>query len=324
MKISEILYTYEDKTRAWPMWNGCTVHLLRGPEKTIMIDTGEVAGRFHHFLLHRIVHDGLNIKDVTEIWHTHAHIDHVCADLRVQRVSGAGIYAHPKAVPILQDVKNWIQDMLNAMGEDKKFIMNVSPRMFLMGMWFMAGKQPKIPVTGTFKDGEIRDIGFPVAIKFAPGHSPESVAFFVPSERILFTGDCFDLYNNTRPTLNNPLSDWADLRATLEWMIQKRPSILANGHKWTVVGENQCRAELEKALGFLDEIKANTLAVLKEGPAGLKEIINRYPLHHLYYTSLERRLTYWCTLRSLERLGLVKRRPIYKNGKIKRLTWEYA
>ncbi len=324
MKVSDILFTYEDKTRAWPRGNACTVHILRGPKKTIMIDTGEVIGGFHKYLCRRISQDGLNLKDVNEIWHTHAHIDHVSADLEVQQASGAGIFVHPKAVPILKDIKSWVQDMMSIAGEDKKFIMNVTPRLFLIGMRFMAGKPPSIPVAGTFTDGETRDIGFPVEIKFAPGHSPESMAFFVPSERIIFTGDCFDLYNNTRPTLNNPLSDWADLHATLEWMIKKQPAILANGHKWTVVGEAQCQSELQKALGFLDEIKANVLAVLKDGPAGLADIIHRYPLDHLNYPGIERKITYWCTLRSLVKLRFVKRCPEYERGKIKHLRWQLA
>jgi hypothetical protein len=132
------------------------------------------------------------------------------------------------------------------------------------------------------------------------------------------------LYNNTRPTLNNPLSDWADLHASIEWMIKKRPAVLANGHKWTVVGEDQCRAELEKALGFLDEIKANVLAVLKDGPAGLNDFIRRYPLKHLKYPGLERKITYWCTLRSLVRLGLAKRCPEYDRGQLKQLRWQLA
>lgn len=264
----------------------------------------------------------MSIKDVTEIWHTHAHVDHVNADLQVQKESGARIFAHPLAVEILKDSRKWMQSLLDAAGEDKKFIMNISPNVLRGFMNLTAGKQPVIAVTCTFTDGEIRDIGFPVEVKFAPGHSPESVAFFVPSERILFTGDVFDLYHNTRPTLNNPLSDWADLHATLEWMIQKKPAILANGHKWTVVGEDQCRVELEKALGFLDEIRANVLSVLRNGPAKLADFPRRYPLKHLKYSSLERKITYWCTLQSLVKNGIVKRCPEYDRGKLTRLRWQ--
>ncbi len=322
MKITDVLYSYEDKTRLWPRGNGCTVHLLRGPNKTIMIDTGELVGGYHKFLCRRVVEDGLNLKDVTEIWHSHGHLDHVIADLEVQRVSGAKILAPPGAVEMMKDVRIWLHQFIDVLGEDRKFILNINPRLFLFGMKFIAGMQPSIPVAGTFTDGETRDIGFPVEVKFTPGHSPESVAFFVPSERILFTGDAFDLAYNTRPSLNNPLSDWADLRASLEWMMQKRPTILANGHKWTVVGEDQCRAELEKARGLLDEIKANVLAVLQDGPAGLGDIIHRFPLKHLKYPGLERKINYWCTLRSLVKLGLVKRCPEYKRGKIKQLKWD--
>jgi glyoxylase-like metal-dependent hydrolase (beta-lactamase superfamily II) len=322
MKITDLLFTYEDKTRLWPRGNGCTVHLLRGPAKTIMIDTGELIGGYHKFLCRRLVKDGLNLKDVTEIWHTHAHPDHVNADLEVQQVSRAKIFTHPAAVNILKDVRTWLQQFIDILGEDRKFIVNVNPILYMFGMNFIAGMTPSISVTGTFTNGETRDIGFPVEVKFAPGHSPESVAFFVPSERILFTGDAFDLAYNTRPTLNNPLSDWTDLHASLEWMIQKRPAILANGHKWTIVGEDQCRAELEKAIGFLDEIKANVLAVLADGPSGLTDIIRRFPLKHLKYRGVERKINYWCTLRSLVKGGLVKRCPVYDRGKIKQLKWQ--
>ncbi|HMF30785.1 MAG TPA: MBL fold metallo-hydrolase [Candidatus Lokiarchaeia archaeon] len=324
MKISDVLYSYPDPKRLWPRGNGCAVHILKGSEKIIMVDTGVNNAGFPGRLIKKMAVDGLALKDVNEIWITHPHIDHVNGIPFVQAASEASVYVHPGGAAYLKDPTYTVQALLEAAGDDKSFLLNVSPRMLLFGVKFMCGPGPVVEPAALFADGEVRDIGFPVEIKFAPGHMPEGVAFFVPSEKILFTGDAFDISRETRPTLNTPVADWADLHATLEWMLSKDAEILANGHHWVVTGRDACRHELETSLGFLDKIRTATLEVLARGPAGIKNFLRQYNLKDQEQGGFEANVTYWCTMKSLVREGVVERCPEIKNGKIKRLLWRLA
>ncbi len=138
---------------------------------------------------------------------------------------------------------------------------------------------------------------------------------------MLFTGDAFDLNHHARPTLNTPMSDFSDLYSSLEWMLGLAPRVLANGHKWTVTGADQCRQTLRKTLGFLNKIQAAALRVLGRGPAGLSDFVHHYPLKDQDHMPLTARNAYWCLLKSLVREGTVERCPEYERGKIIRMRW---
>jgi glyoxylase-like metal-dependent hydrolase (beta-lactamase superfamily II) len=324
MKVSDILFSYPDPRRLWPRGNGCAVHVLKGPDKTILIDTGVPNGRFPERLAKAMTKDGRSLQEINEIWITHPHLDHVNGIPFVQEICGAGVYVHPDGVDYLHEPDHMIRPIFDAAGEDAKFLLNISPKLLLSIMKFACGPSPIVEPAGTFWNGEVRDIGFPVEVKFAPGHMPESVAFFVPSEGILFTGDAFDISRKARPTLNTPVSDWVDLHATLEWMLSKNPEILANGHHQVVIGQDQCREVLETSLAFLDKERRAVLDVLAQGPAGLNEFLRHYDLKDQMFGGFEARNTYWCTLKSLVREGAVERCPEMKEGKITRLAWRLA
>jgi glyoxylase-like metal-dependent hydrolase (beta-lactamase superfamily II) len=268
--------------------------------------------------------DGLALKNINEIWITHPHIDHINGIPFVQVTSGAGVFVHPDGINYLKNEIYMVDHLLEAAGEDKRFLLNISPKLLLFGVKWMCGPCPNVKAAGTFVDGEIRDIGFPVEVKFTPGHMPEHASFFVPSEGILFTGDAFDISRKTRPTLNTPVADWADLHATLEWMLGKDAEILANGHHQVAVGQEQCRKELETPLVFLDKMRAAVLDVLARGPAGIQDFLQHYSLKDQEQGGFEANVTYWCTLKSLVREGKVERCPEINHGKIKRLLWRLA
>ena len=277
MKISDILYSYPEPAQRFPRANGCCVHVLKGPDKTVMIDTGDADG-FPTRLAEAMAVDGLSFRDINEIWITHPHGDHVGGIPAVRAASGCGVVIHPGGAADFRGPGHALKQLVNECGADSKYLFNVNPMLLKAGARLAWDRYSVPKWVSTFTDGEVRDIGFPVEVKFVPGHLPESVVFFVPSEGILFTGDAFDVSRHVRPTINNPLSDWADLHATLEWMLAKNPEILANGHHQVVTGQDQCREAIETSLGFLDKERAAVLEVLASGPAGLDDFLDHYDL----------------------------------------------
>ncbi|HUI91757.1 MAG TPA: MBL fold metallo-hydrolase [Chitinivibrionales bacterium] len=323
-RICEELFTYVEPDRpSFTCAHARTIHVLRGPKKTVMIDTGEFTDVFEKSVVPQMKRDGLNPFDICEIWNTHSHPDHVGADGFLQAATGAFIYAHPAAVRLLCDPKNNEKDMVDSLGEDCDVVTGFSAGLLRAFSGLFLKKQ-KLTVAGTFSDGQVLDPGFPVEVKFAPGHSPDSVAFWVPSKRILIAGDALLQEHKGHPIINTPLSNVTDMRETLEWMLGKHPAVMANGHYGTIVGEDRCDAVLRHSLQFLDDMNATALALLKSGPVSLHDLMRRYPFKEHSQWKIEARIAYWCLMKNLAQQGIAVRCPEYEGKKVVDLKWRAA
>jgi glyoxylase-like metal-dependent hydrolase (beta-lactamase superfamily II) len=321
-RICDELFTYVEPDNPLSFCSACTVHVLKGPGKTVMIDTGEFSQEFKKSILPHLETDGLKSSEIQEIWHTHGHADHLGADSLIQGLSGCSIKAHPSALRTLEDIPKFMSDnIIDEAGEDCSLIMGTSPNVIRYTAKVLY-KNQDVAVSKPFIDGEILDIGFPVEIKYTPGHSPDHISFYVPSKRILFTGDTFDLLCKARPVLNTPQSNAADLQATLEWMIRKQPAIMACGHDGTIVGENHCEEVLRCSLYYLTNMKDSTMKILSRGPASLDDFLHLYPFKNRKHWKFEARMAQWCMMKSLVQEGVVKRLPKYKGKTVVDLKWQ--
>lgn len=101
----------------------------------------------------------------TEIWLTHAHIDHIGALAEVARQTGAPVWVHAAE-------KDWLTD----------------PALSLASLLNM----PMEPwnATGLFQGGEQRRfLGRDWTVHHVPGHSPGSVAFHCAAADLVIAGD---------------------------------------------------------------------------------------------------------------------------------------
>lgn len=99
------------------------------------------------------------------ILQTHAHADHIAALPAVAAATGAPVFLHPDAEPMLHSAEE-----------------NLSA---LAGMPITA----PVPYTAVRDGDRIEVLGREVRIYHTPGHAPGSVCFHLPAEGVVFTGD---------------------------------------------------------------------------------------------------------------------------------------
>lgn len=128
----------------------------------LMVDTG------CHYTV-KEMGSALDDLHVDRIVNTHSHEDHIGANVAISRKFGAGIFAHPLAIPVLATPQN------------KK---HLNP--YQIVMWGYPAPSPALPVPSTI---ETPRHSFNVI--HTPGHSPDHICLHEPKEGWLFGGDTY-------------------------------------------------------------------------------------------------------------------------------------
>ncbi len=127
----------------------------------LLVDTGTIFAQ-KEFL------PALGGKTIRRVLHTHHHEDHIGNDGAVQRTFGAEFFAHPLALPFIEEPRRMPLRFY------QRFVWD----------WPDPSCAAKLP-------GEIITDNYRLRVIAAPGHSPDHVCFYEPSHKWLFTGDIF-------------------------------------------------------------------------------------------------------------------------------------
>lgn len=140
----------------------CTVAVCSETGQALVVDPGDDADRV------RAVLTRLGATRVTQVVHTHAHLDHVLASEEVARPSEAEVLLH--------EGDRWLWD-------------HVPDQAALFG-WSVTALAPP---TGTLTDGQALTFGAREAqVLHTPGHTPGSVCFLLGANDaapVLLSGD---------------------------------------------------------------------------------------------------------------------------------------
>ena len=159
---------------------------------------------------------GREVKDVAAIILTHAHADHMGFADQVAKAAKAPVYIHAHDVAASQSVLQlpWSALLSNAW---RPFMANTLGQAVWNGVFSMT----HVSRPYAFKNGDVLDIPGRPHVIHTPGHTPGEVAFYLPQQRLLLSGDTIvtrDLYTGragvqlTRPRLNH---DYAQARESL-------------------------------------------------------------------------------------------------------------
>jgi len=126
--------------------------------EAVLVDAGAEADR----LLGELESSGFKLIGILQ---THAHADHIAALPEIVSATGATVYLHPDAEPMLHSAEA-----------------NLSA---LAGMPVTA----PVPYTAVRDGDRFELLGREIRVYHTPGHAPGSVCFHLPAEGVVFTGD---------------------------------------------------------------------------------------------------------------------------------------
>jgi len=155
-------------------------YLWQGPDGLTLIDTG-VPGSAPRIA--EVVDElGYRRADLRRLLLTHFHEDHVGSAADIAGWGDVVVYAHRADAPVIRG---------EAAGPPPRLA--DWERLLLEQVRAQMPPHPPAPVRvdRELEDGDVVDLGggvHAVAVA-APGHTPGSVAFFLPEPRVLFTGD---------------------------------------------------------------------------------------------------------------------------------------
>lgn len=230
------------------------ISLIKGSKKNILVDSG--VSYNYPDLVALCAEAGLTLDDIDIMLVTHYHPDHIGGLPRLsQEYPHMQIYAHAHCKEMAENI-------------DKHF----SHRP-------MAGFHYLIPgnaiVSHVLSDNEVIDAGdVQIQVIFTPGHSKDSVSFYIPEESLLLAGDAL-------PDIHGmPIYDDLDqLFASFDRMEKIGASHVLSSFSglWDPEAGNcytQTRAYVQKVQRAVDEFE-------KSSPSGTLEELGAYVLKQL-------------------------------------------
>jgi glyoxylase-like metal-dependent hydrolase (beta-lactamase superfamily II) len=228
-------------------------YVIKGDKKNLMIEAGiNLLGPLYLKSIEEILGDR---NRLTYLFITHSHYDHLgAADYLKRHIAGLLVGAHERVAPLLQ--KESVLLMMNHLSEIQRPLFKD-----------IAGDEDlrmrPLRVDLSLKEGDEFDLGgLTCRVYEVPGHTRDSLAFFIPELKVLFPGEAVGVPLGTDG--NEPqvefLASYDDYLASLEKMIALEPKIICIGHAWVLTDGD--------ATEFLHKSRAATFAY--------RELVERY------------------------------------------------
>jgi glyoxylase-like metal-dependent hydrolase (beta-lactamase superfamily II) len=173
-----------------PVQENCWIARRDGGDRAVIVDPGEEADR----LLAAVADWGVTVEAILL---THCHFDHIGAVAPVARATGAPVYCPELEVPVLADIMRYVP-------------------------WPGFGPYESYEADETVAGGERLELaGLEIDVLFVPGHSPGHVAYSIPSEQALLSGDV--LFQGSIGRTDLPGGDHATLLRSIGTLLDTLP-----------------------------------------------------------------------------------------------------
>lgn len=196
-------------------------YLWCGPDGLTLVDTG-LPGSAPRIAA-AVETLGFRREDVRRVLLTHGHVDHVGSAAEVAGWGDVVVAAHRDEAPVVRGEADSPPPVLS--GWERHLYDQIHATM---------PTDPPAPVRVDLelRHGDVIDLGGGVeAVAVAvPGHTPGSVAFHLPRERVLFTGDTIARAPDGTVMLGVFNADPAEAAASMCHQAALRPEIACFGH----------------------------------------------------------------------------------------------
>lgn len=200
-----------------PMANNCNTYLIDG-EKRTLIDPG-------HYQFFSHVRDGLSAlsltpEDMDMVLVTHGHPDHI---------ESVQVFSDMKALVAVSQI-------------EMDFIRKIAPHYGqVLGV---VDFEPDI----LLQEGEQEIGSIMLQIIPTPGHSPGSVCFYWPDEKVLFSGDV--IFNGGIGRTDLPMGNGEELKASIRHLAALDVEYILSGHGEPVTGRQAVKRNFQEIESF--------------------------------------------------------------------------
>ncbi len=207
-----------------PPWT-VNAGFVTGKERTLIIDTGANAASAATIYGYASVAGPGN--DLL-VLNTERHFDHIGGN-EYFRERGVDVYGHTSIHRTDEEFRAEISDFN---GE----ISNPARRSRHESEIFYHGTRLANPNYRIAEDSRMNLGACEIDILLTPGHTPSNLSVYVPSDGVLFSGDC--LVNGYLPNLDaGSVGDWLIWLNSLDRIAELAPSIVVPGHGPVATGD---------------------------------------------------------------------------------------
>ncbi|MDP3766733.1 MAG: MBL fold metallo-hydrolase, partial [Dehalococcoidia bacterium] len=121
---------------------------------------------------------GARREDLAQVLVTHYHADHIGALAELAERGGARVLAHRLDAPVVRGEQ-----------EEAEPVLSDAERPYAERAIQSTPAAPRAQVDRELEDGDEIDLDGGARVVHVPGHTPGSIALYVPKRKLLFTGD---------------------------------------------------------------------------------------------------------------------------------------
>jgi glyoxylase-like metal-dependent hydrolase (beta-lactamase superfamily II) len=182
---------------------------------------------------------GRSVHDVRSVLLTHAHLDHIGLAERLRQEAGAVVWVHTRDVPALAHPLRPPADAKPEAGLGRYLLRRpAAARVPAHLGWSGAFRTPAITAASHLEDDMILDVPGRPRVVAVPGHTPGSVAFHLPAQGVVLTGDALVTHDGllgltgTGPQIIGPVftHDTTQARASPEALTSLDAGLVLPGH----------------------------------------------------------------------------------------------
>lgn len=246
--------------------NALCVYLLRGPQATVLIDSG-VPSTPDALIFPYLERVGVPPAEIAAVIVTHASADHFGGNAALRRAAPrVQIIAHRLDVDSITDVEHHLAENF----ADAARLGYPWPEVAFTSTRALFG--PPVPVDWAAEDGEVIDLGdnWRITLLHTPGHTPGHLSVWDPRHRAIFIGDAIlgagVISLAGRPASPPPYFDADDYLNSIATVEALAPEYILATH-YPVMSGGQVSAFLEESRAFVARCERALLELLAHAEA---------------------------------------------------------